>query len=266
MKIQCDVCHKAEACVFCVADEAALCQSCDRRIHHPNNNNLVSDHPTVSLLQPSPKHSPLCDICQERKAFLFCQQDRAILCRGCDVGIHKANEHTQKHNRFLLTGVKISATSSAPHSSSSPSSSSSSAAPTNHTQNPTNTKPAVSPYDGDKGCGNGELMMTSSSISEYLQMLPGFHVEELLDSSYGFCKIGDDNDVLPFWGSDDLESNVSTFSSEITPATTAYGGIKNSMEAANKSSRKWRDNNNNSFAVPQISTSPFTFKKSRTLC
>nr|GMD99295.1 B-box zinc finger protein 21-like [Ipomoea batatas] len=222
MKIQCDVCHKAEACVFCVADEAALCQSCDRRIHHPNNN-LVNDHHTLSLLQPSPKHSPLCDICQERKAFLFCQQDRAILCRGCDVGIHKANEQTQKHN---------------------------------------------SPYDGDKGCGNGELMMTSSSISEYLQMLPGFHVEELLDSSYGFCKIGDDSDVLPFWGSDDLESNLSTFSSEITPATTAYGGqigIKNSMEASNKSSRKWRDNNN-SFAVPQINTSPFTFKKSRTLC
>ncbi|XP_019155883.1 PREDICTED: B-box zinc finger protein 21-like [Ipomoea nil] len=264
MKIQCDVCHKAEACVFCVADEAALCHSCHRRIHHPNNN-LLTDHHTFSLLQPSsPKHSPLCDICQERKAFMFCQQDRAILCRGCDVGIHKANEHTQKHNRFLLTGVKISATSS---------SSSSSAAPTNHTQNPTNIKPVVSPYDDDKGGGNGELMMmTSSSISEYLQMLPGFHVEELLDSSsYGFPKIGDDdNDGLPFWGSDDLESNlISTFTSEIiTPATTVYGGqigIKNSMEAANKSSRKWRKDNT-SFAVPQISTSPFTFKKSRTLC
>nr|GMD94479.1 B-box zinc finger protein 21-like [Ipomoea batatas] len=146
MKIQCDVCHKAEACVFCVADEAALCQSCDRRIHHPNNN-LVNDHHTLSLLQPSPKHSPLCDICQA-------------------------------------------------------------------------------------------------------SMLKSFLIPLMASAS------------------DDLESNLSTFSSEITPATTAYGGqigIKNSMEAANKSSRKWRDNNN-SFAVPQISTSPFTFKKSRTLC
>lgn len=140
---------------------------------------------------------------------MFCQQDRAILCRGCDVGIHKANEHTQKHNRFLLTGVKISATP-ALHSSSS-SSSSSSSAPNrlnNNPQKPTIIKPAVSPVplevspsfhytpilntssDDDKGGGNGELMMmTSSSISEYLQMLPGYHVEELLDSSYGFCKV-----------------------------------------------------------------------------
>lgn len=43
---------------------------------------------------------------------MFCQEDRAILCRECDIPIHKANEHTQKHNRFLLTGVKLSPTSS----------------------------------------------------------------------------------------------------------------------------------------------------------
>ncbi|KAF2310048.1 hypothetical protein GH714_006322 [Hevea brasiliensis] len=48
---------------------------------------------------------------EEKRAFLFCQQDRATLCRDCDVPIHEANEHTQKHNRFLLTGVKLSATS-----------------------------------------------------------------------------------------------------------------------------------------------------------
>lgn len=39
---------------------------------------------------------------------VFCQEDRAILCRECDDSIHKANEHTQKHNRFLLSGVKLS--------------------------------------------------------------------------------------------------------------------------------------------------------------
>lgn len=43
---------------------------------------------------------------------MFCQEDRAILCRECDIPIHKANEHTQKHSRFLLTGVKLSPTSS----------------------------------------------------------------------------------------------------------------------------------------------------------
>ncbi|KAI8030940.1 B-box zinc finger protein 20 [Camellia lanceoleosa] len=37
---------------------------------------------------------------------------KAILCKDCDIPIHKANEHTRNHDRFLLTGVKLSATSS----------------------------------------------------------------------------------------------------------------------------------------------------------
>ncbi|KAL6961085.1 hypothetical protein U1Q18_038848, partial [Sarracenia purpurea var. burkii] len=51
----------------------------------------------------------ICKIPVERRAFLFRQQDRAILCRDCDVMIHKANEYPQKHSRFFLTGVKLSA-------------------------------------------------------------------------------------------------------------------------------------------------------------
>ncbi|KAJ9186505.1 hypothetical protein P3X46_002070 [Hevea brasiliensis] len=122
MKIQCDVCSKEEASVFCTADEGALCDACDRRVHHANK--LASKHQRFSLVHPTSKNSPLCDVCQEKRAFLFCQQDRAILCRDCDVSIHKANEHTQKHNRFLLTGVKLSAASALYISSSSSSSSS----------------------------------------------------------------------------------------------------------------------------------------------
>ncbi|KAL2557418.1 B-box zinc finger protein 21 [Forsythia ovata] len=110
VKIECDVCEKDEASLFCLADEAVLCATCDNRVHHANK--LVEKHQCFSLFQPSPKQFHLCDICQEKRAFLFCQQDRAILCRGCDIPIHKANEHTQKHNGFILTGVKLSATSS----------------------------------------------------------------------------------------------------------------------------------------------------------
>ncbi|KAI3693627.1 hypothetical protein L1987_76575 [Smallanthus sonchifolius] len=94
------------ASVFCPADDAALCSACDHQVHHANN--LAGKHPRFSLLPPSPKDSPICDICQEEKALLFCQQDRAILCRGCDVAIHKVNEHTMNHCRFILTGVKLS--------------------------------------------------------------------------------------------------------------------------------------------------------------
>ncbi|GMH18165.1 hypothetical protein Nepgr_020006 [Nepenthes gracilis] len=110
MKIQCDVCEKQEAAVFCAADEAAICDGCDYRVHHANN--LASKHRRFSLLHhPFFEEAPQCDICQERRALSFCLEDRAILCTECDVSIHTANEHTRKHSRFLLTGVKLSASS-----------------------------------------------------------------------------------------------------------------------------------------------------------
>ncbi|XP_042008528.1 B-box zinc finger protein 21-like isoform X2 [Salvia splendens] len=180
MKILCDVCGKGEASLYCTADEASLCASCDHRVHHANK--LAGKHQRFSLLQPSPKHSPLCDICQERSAFLFCQEDRAILCRECDVPIHKANQHTQKHTRFLLTGVTLSAS---PMPESPP--------PQAKGTSTTPTPAAQEPFS------------TTSSISEYLiETLPGWHVEDLLDSSTPspspFCK-GNDL-VLPFWDDD----------------------------------------------------------------
>ncbi|XP_024960843.1 B-box zinc finger protein 21-like [Cynara cardunculus var. scolymus] len=194
MKIQCDVCHKAEAQVYCTADEASLCSACDHRVHHANK--LANRHPRFSLLHPSLKDSPRCDICQERRAFLFCKEDRAILCRECDIPIHKANEHTQKHTRFLLTGVKLSASLSCYDdlSHQTPSSSNSncsieiestkgsgvsidqkSVSITNHSDY------SVS-FSQEEGAS-----MEARSISEYLmETLPGWHVDEFLDP-YGFC-------------------------------------------------------------------------------
>ncbi|KAJ6681096.1 B-BOX ZINC FINGER PROTEIN 22 [Salix koriyanagi] len=157
MKIQCDVCSKEEASVFCNADEAALCDTCDHRVHHANK--LASKHQRFSLLHPSSKNFPVCDICQDKRAFLFCQQDRAILCRDCDGPIHTANEHTQKHNRFLLTGAKLSATSSVYMSSSSSVTSSGDLVPDSkpqkHPPQQSIKKPCV--------CCSGELQSTYSS-------------------------------------------------------------------------------------------------------
>uniref|UniRef100_A0A2P2ITI9 B-box zinc finger protein 20-like n=1 Tax=Rhizophora mucronata TaxID=61149 RepID=A0A2P2ITI9_RHIMU len=62
MKIRCDLCDGAEASVFCSADEAALCEGCDHRVHFANK--LASKHFRFSLLHASLKESPLCDICQ----------------------------------------------------------------------------------------------------------------------------------------------------------------------------------------------------------
>ncbi|KAL2504031.1 B-box zinc finger protein 21 [Abeliophyllum distichum] len=328
MKIQCDVCEKDEASVFCVADEAALCTACDHRVHHANK--LAGKHQRFSLLQPSPKQFPICDICQEKRAFLFCQQDRAILCKECDIPIHKANEHTQKHNRFLLAGVKLSATSalySSPSSSTSAESSLTNVSDSvpnmqSHTslnkpvsvsvsETPTNPPPFTAktttsmiestavapppPATNDRSCGNIQMMNggnngSTSSISEYLiDTLPGWRVEDFLDSSSspGFFKTTENN-VMSFLNAD-LEGNLSAFSPEnmgfwvpqapppplyyptqiqsystLNMAFGAPDGLKESKEISNiKSSRKW-SSEDNSFAVPQIHPPTTASKRSRT--
>ncbi|KAI3708245.1 hypothetical protein L2E82_37410 [Cichorium intybus] len=104
MKIQCNVCEVAEATVLCCADEAALCLACDEKVHAANK--LASKHQRVPL-STSNSHIPKCDICQESVGYFFCLEDRALLCRKCDVAIHTVNQLVSSHQRFLLTGVKV---------------------------------------------------------------------------------------------------------------------------------------------------------------
>ncbi|CDY42602.1 BnaC01g00140D [Brassica napus] len=192
MKIWCDVCDKEEASVFCCADEAALCNGCDRHVHFANK--LAGKHLRFSLTSPTPKDAPLCDICGERRALLFCQKDRAILCRECDIPIHQANEHTKKHNRFLLTGIKLSASPSAyPRASNSVISNTNNnnkratqsfktgSNQTTSAHKDSGFQKLIQPYkskiNNDSGSGSG-----SGSISEYLmETLPGWRVEDLLE-------------------------------------------------------------------------------------
>ncbi|TVU02403.1 hypothetical protein EJB05_20565, partial [Eragrostis curvula] len=177
MKVQCDVCSAEAASVFCCADEAALCDSCDRRVHRANK--LAGKHRRFSLLSPSPSASssgsaahqpspPLCDICQEKRGLLFCKEDRAILCRDCDVSVHTTSELTMRHTRFLLTGVRLSAEPAA------------SPAPPSEDENTSSSfccraGDAAPPAPATSNCSD------SSSISEYLtKTLPGWHVEDFL--------------------------------------------------------------------------------------
>ncbi|KAJ0024153.1 hypothetical protein Pint_06881 [Pistacia integerrima] len=113
MKLQCEVCEKAEAEVLCCADEAVLCRRCDEKVHAANK--LSRKHPRVSLLKHPPAYSsssssqlPLCDICQDRNGYFFCLEDRAILCRNCDMSIHNtASSIVSSHQRFLIGGIKV---------------------------------------------------------------------------------------------------------------------------------------------------------------
>ncbi|XP_022144186.1 B-box zinc finger protein 21-like isoform X2 [Momordica charantia] len=208
MKIQCDVCEKGDASVFCTADEAVLCNLCDHRVHHANK--LASKHRRFSLLRPSAAEAPVCDVCRERRGFLFCQQDRAILCRECDDPIHSANELTKKHDRFLLTGVKLSTTAALytpPPSGEKPIGSGGRGVSDPKSKRSVKNPPAVSPAPitcppsvrvnapqnippaAAVNKGGGGLIPTgggglASSISEYLmETLPGWHFEDFLDSS-----------------------------------------------------------------------------------
>ncbi|CAH8313422.1 unnamed protein product [Eruca vesicaria subsp. sativa] len=286
MKIKCDVCDKEEASLFCTADEASLCGGCDHRVHHANK--LASKHLRFSLLYPSSSDilSPICDICQEKKALLFCQQDRAILCKDCDSSIHSANEHVKKHDRFLLTGVKLSTTSSVykPTSESSSSSSQDCSVP----GPPSSKKPLSAPQSNNsksqptsKVGGDAAVNQfgSTSTISEYLiDTLPGWHVEDFLDSSlppFGFSKSGDDDGVslqsknIGIWVpqvpqtlpssytnqyfSQDNNNNVQFGmynNKETSPQVQMYAPIQNMKQQGQN--KRWYDDGG--FTVPQITT------------
>ncbi|KAI3826737.1 hypothetical protein L1987_00790 [Smallanthus sonchifolius] len=109
MKIQCDVCEKAPATLICCADEAALCAICDVEVHAANK--LASKHQRLLLNTLSNKLPP-CDICQEKTAFIFCVEDRALFCRDCDEPIHSAGSLAANHQRFLATGIRVALSSS----------------------------------------------------------------------------------------------------------------------------------------------------------
>mmetsp|Transcript_26488 Transcript_26488/g.74481 ORF Transcript_26488/g.74481 Transcript_26488/m.74481 type:complete len:221 (-) Transcript_26488:388-1050(-) len=59
----------------------------------------------LALSQPEKSH--MCDICQDAPAYCVCVDERAVLCRDCDLSIHKSNKFTEAHNRFLFPGLKI---------------------------------------------------------------------------------------------------------------------------------------------------------------
>ncbi|CAO2834621.1 unnamed protein product [Amaranthus hypochondriacus] len=248
MKIQCDVCSKKEASVFCSADEAALCDGCDHKVHHANK--LASKHQRFSFLLPSPSHTPICDICQEKRALLFCQQDRAILCRECDIPLHTANEYTQKHNRFLLTGIKLSAMNSDQIKKNISNGCESKSDPVPDLKS---TKRSIADCSDKTPNSAAESVVTNSSnstfsssnnISEYLiDMLPGWHFDDLVFDAatplpFGFTNKGINNhefalneDVLSFF---DVENNKELTSSaqsesfwvpEAAPATAASNNL-----------------------------------------
>ena len=136
------------------------------------------------------------------------------MCRECDISIHRANERTQFHDRFLLTGVKLSDSSSCYDKSSDQalcssnsngsseidSGKSSTVSEDHNTRSANNFFTSVNENSNDASNEEG-ASMAASSISQYLmETLPGWHVEEFLDPSashsYGFYEVRNINKLL----------------------------------------------------------------------
>ncbi|KAI9182394.1 hypothetical protein LWI28_024931 [Acer negundo] len=101
MRTLCDVCESAAAIVFCAADEASLCRSCDEKVHMCNK--LASRHVRVGLASPS--DVPRCDICESAPAFFYCEIDGSSLCLQCDMTVHVGGKRT--HGRYLLLRQRV---------------------------------------------------------------------------------------------------------------------------------------------------------------
>ncbi|KAK9284293.1 hypothetical protein L1049_023464 [Liquidambar formosana] len=101
MRTICDVCESAAAILFCAADEAALCRSCDDKVHMCNK--LASRHVRVGLADPS--DVPRCDICENAPAFFYCEIDGSSLCLQCDMIVHVGGKRT--HGRYLLLRQRV---------------------------------------------------------------------------------------------------------------------------------------------------------------
>lgn len=98
----CDSCQSATAALFCRADSAFLCLSCDSKIHAANK--LASRHARVVV----------CEVCEHSPAHVTCKADAASLCLTCDRDIHSANPVAQKHERVPVVAFYDSAPNSIP--------------------------------------------------------------------------------------------------------------------------------------------------------
>ncbi|XP_016495983.2 zinc finger protein CONSTANS-LIKE 13 [Nicotiana tabacum] len=87
----CDFCGENTALLYCRADSAKLCFSCDREVH--STNQLFTKH-TRWLL---------CDSCDSSPASILCCTDSCVFCQNCDWESHNLSL-SPAHERRPLEG------------------------------------------------------------------------------------------------------------------------------------------------------------------
>nr|BAS25697.1 gentian CONSTANS homolog [Gentiana triflora] len=91
----CDTCRSSPSTVYCRADSAYLCTSCDAHIHAHAVNNVASRHERVWV----------CEACERAPAAFLCKADAASLCTTCDSDIHSANPLARRHQRVPISPI-----------------------------------------------------------------------------------------------------------------------------------------------------------------
>lgn len=81
----CDYCNSSTGILYCRADSAKLCFSCDREVH--STNQLFSKH-TRALL---------CDACHDSAATILCSTESSVFCHNCDWERHSNSDDNHIH-------------------------------------------------------------------------------------------------------------------------------------------------------------------------
>lgn len=87
----CDFCGDSLAVLYCKADSAKLCLTCDRKVH--STNQLFTKH----------TRSVLCDACDSSPSSIFCSTHCSVLCQNCDWESHRISQ-SNVHDRRPLEG------------------------------------------------------------------------------------------------------------------------------------------------------------------
>ncbi|XP_041012900.1 zinc finger protein CONSTANS-LIKE 9-like [Juglans microcarpa x Juglans regia] len=88
----CEFCTESRPVVYCNADAAHLCLSCDAKVHSANA--LSNRH----------LRSVLCDLCRYRPAYVRCTVHRMSMCCSCDQSLHDSSSQHQKQAVSSYTG------------------------------------------------------------------------------------------------------------------------------------------------------------------
>ncbi|GER56443.1 B-box zinc finger family protein [Striga asiatica] len=90
--VACDFCGQRAAILYCRADTAKLCLSCDQHVHSAN------------ALSRKHLRSQICDNCASGPASVRCATDGLVLCQECDWDAHGSCAVSAAHDRCPLEG------------------------------------------------------------------------------------------------------------------------------------------------------------------